>query len=96
MNYIYILTYLGGCLNGICLNSCLCNEKVKIDSDNEENILHNMTPTRRASIPLEFPDNNSTNIESTSNSVQTSVLRVETSNHVEPTAPLAEASIIRD
>ena len=55
-----------------------------------------MTPTRRASIPLEFPDNNSTNIESTSNSVQTSVLRVETSNHVEPTAPLAEASIIRD
>ena len=115
MNYIYILTYLGGCLNGICLNSCLCSEKVKIDSDNEENdelesrwnnsrlyinylenILHNMTPTRRASIPLEFPDNNSTNIKSTSNSVQTSVLRIETSNHVEPTAPLAEASIIRD
>ena len=118
MTYVYILTYLGGCVNGICLNFCLCSEKVKIDNDNEENnelenrwynsrlyinylenILHNITPTRRTSIPFEFPDttnNNSTNIESTSDSVQASVLRVDTSNHVEPTAPLAEASIIRD
>ena len=100
MNYIYILTYLGGCVNGICVKMCLSSDKIKIDSEDEEsneeenrwynsrlyinyleNILHNMTPTRRSAIPFEFPE----------------IPENETNNDINPSAPpLAEASIIRD
>lgn len=100
MNYIYILTYLGGCVNGICVKICLCSDKIKIESDDDdsneednrwlnsssyinylENILHNLTPTRRTSIPFEFPE----------------IQENEINNNVNPSAPpLAEATIIRD
>tara|TARA_B100001093_G_C26637092_1_gene931450 strand:- start:386 stop:715 length:330 start_codon:yes stop_codon:yes gene_type:complete len=109
MNYIYILTYLGGCVNGICVKMCLCSDKIKIDSDDDdsneednrwynsrsyinylENILHNLTPTRRSAIPFEFPETNNT-ID------QVSVNAESLDNSVSPSAPpLAEASIIRD
>lgn len=115
MNYIYILTYLGGCLNGVCLNTCLCSEKIKVDSDNEENdelenrwnnsrlyinylenILHNISPRRRSSIPLEFPENIQTVNAEVTNSGSPSAPMAEVTNSGSPSAPLAEASILRD
>jgi len=35
MSYMYLLSYMAGCFNGVCITICCCHEKSKIEDDND-------------------------------------------------------------